>query len=257
MSFKVEISGLNQLLDKLKKHAGSELPYILAKTLNDTATEAKSALEHEMRDSFDRPTPYTLNSVYIKPASKYRLNDGAAVGIKDYAVKGNPADKYLRAEVFGGMRRLKRFEKALRTVGVLPSNMFIVPGSGAKIDQFGNMSAGQIVQILSYFKAFSEQGYKANTTDEKKEAMKRWSKKMGSKRVGVSYFVSNGGDLHQGIWARYRHAGGSAVKPVMMFVNRAGYEKRLDMGFAVQNSVAKTIEKNFKSAWDFAVARAR
>lgn len=248
MAFKVEISGIDELVSKVKQHESSQLPYIIAKTLTDTAKSAQAALIHEMKDVFDRPTPFILNSTYIKPATKSAHE--AFVGIKDYAGKGNPADKVLQAEVFGGSRRLKRFERALRSVGVLPSNHYVVPGAAAKLDAHGNISSGQIIQILSYFKAFPEAGHRANMTDAKKAKMAKGSKR---NHQGVAYFVSDGSrgrGLRAGIYARYGFARGSAVKPVMLFVESAVYEKRFDIGEVVQITASQVMEQNFRKNWN-------
>ncbi len=40
----------------------------------------------------------------------------------------------------------------MRQAGVLPGGMFWVPGSAAKMDRYGNISTGQIVQIVSALK---------------------------------------------------------------------------------------------------------
>ena len=42
---------------------------------------------------FDRPTPYTLNSTFVSPATKTKLK--AEVKLKDESAKGLPATKYL------------------------------------------------------------------------------------------------------------------------------------------------------------------
>ena len=255
MAFRVEISGLGDMARKSGDHANRQIPYITARALTATAENARDALKHEMRDSFDRPTPFILDGTYKKPATKQNLV--ATVGFKDFAGKGVPAEKVLRAEVFGGVRRAKRFERALQAVGVLPPGHFVVPGQGASLDAYGNINPGLIVQILSYFRAFPESGYKANITDEKKDRMNRWSKKAASKRVGVSYFVPRDGRLKFGIWVRYRHSGGSAIKPILMFVQYAHYEERLDMGYTVQIAAKENIERNFNAAWVEAMATAR
>jgi hypothetical protein len=53
----------------------------------------KRALEYEMPFAFDRPTPYTLGSLYLSPATK--AIPVAKVWLKDDAGKGTPAAKYL------------------------------------------------------------------------------------------------------------------------------------------------------------------
>ncbi len=242
---KIEIKGLKELQESIDDHIARQIPFIAAKSLTMTAKDLQADLKHEMTDSFDRPTPYTLNSTYIQAASKSKLE--ATVGFKTFGGKGIPAGKYLLPQVFGGVRPLKRFEKALRSIGVLPSNHIVVPGSGVQLDSYGNIPRSLIVQILSYFKAFGEQGYRANMTDKRRKSLARGTKT----KQGVSYFVSKGGvdKFAAGIWARYQFSHGSAVKPIMMFVPYPVYEQRLDFFYVMRKSAEKHFEKNLKETF--------
>lgn len=73
-----------------------------------------------------------------------------------------PAAKILRAQIEGGPRRLKRFEVALRRIGALPEGLITTWAQGQRLDQYGNITAGRIVQILSDLRAFREVGFRAN-----------------------------------------------------------------------------------------------
>lgn len=200
-----------------------QLPFAAAVALNRTAYKAKPAEEREMRDVFDRPTPYTLSSVFVKRATKSNLN--AVISLKDVASKGTPAAVFLLPQITGGTRPMKRFEKALQSIGVLPEGYRVMPGSGATLDAYGNLSRGQIVQILSYFKAFPDAGYKPNITVDRKLSLAKGSKR----KLGYIYFVgSPGARLPLGIWQRVQLAGGYAIKPVLIFVRSAKYRPTLD-----------------------------
>src|ERR1035441_633525 len=74
-----------------------QLPFATAKALTRTAQLIKAAEVDEMRRVFDRPTPWTLNSVFITPATKDNLI--ARVWLKQDAAKGTPAAKYLLSEI--------------------------------------------------------------------------------------------------------------------------------------------------------------
>lgn len=203
-----------------------------ATALTDAAYEGKKAIEKEMGKVFDRPTRYTLNSLRIKRARSNHLIAEVWVKNKLDAGKGTSPEDYLLPQIYGGSRNLKRFEHALRKRGILPPGMYAVPGPGADMDANGNMSRGQIVQILSYLQAFGEQGYRANSTAASRARMARGSK---SKR-SIAYFVSHGGRLAAGVWKRTQFAFGSAIKPVIMFVQSPRYTKRLkfhEIGYTV------------------------
>lgn len=224
----------------------NEHPLVLAKTLTQLGQEVRTAMTREIRTVFENPTNFTLRSLYLTPATKARLQ--AVVWLKDQGSKPH----YLLPQIEGGGRPMKRFEEILLRAGIMSSNERAVPGGGAKLDAYGNMSRGQVVKILSQLKAFNLAGSDQNATD---------SKRSRAKRAAVEYFVSYQGasrvgrgawkngekvqHLPRGIWARHRFAVGSAVKPVLLFVKGARYTKRFDF-YGVAQGV---IEARFKSIY--------
>lgn len=231
-----------------------QVPYSTSLALNRTAQKVKAKQEHEIRDVFDRPTPFIQNSQFIKYSNKRNLT--ATVGVKDFSFgKGVPAVKPLLAEIGGGERRLKRFEMALRSAGVLPNGYMIVPGEAAEIDQYGNIKGSQIVKILSYFRAFPDVGYKANSTDASRAKMAKSTKS----RYGTSYFVGAPGDGKSplGIWQRIYSNFGTAIRPIMIFVKSTNYEPIYDFKFVAENTVQKEFNREFIRAWEEAERTAK
>ena len=169
----VKVHGLESLKSKLAS-VPRQIAYATAPALTRTAKAVEEKQKREMRDVFDRPTPYTLSSTYTKPATKGKLV--AEVGLKNFASKATPAVKFLKAQVRGGSRRMKRYEKALQAVGAMPAGFRAVPGSAAQMDMYGNIKPSQIVQILSWFKAFPEMGYKANMSGKRRASLQKGSK---------------------------------------------------------------------------------
>lgn len=212
--------------------------------LTRTAVKAKEAEEREMRDVFRNPTPYTLSSVYVKPATAQRLE--ATVMLKDESTKAVPAAKFLRSQIDGGQRVQKRFERALQSVGAMPQGYRAVPGQGAKLDAYGNMSRGQIVQILSYFKTFPEVGYKANMTAAGRARLAKGTKS----KAGFAYFVGRPGDrLPLGVYQRVRFAMGTALKPVLIFVRSAVYQQRFDFAYVAELAIKTEFAPQFAKAF--------
>ena len=235
-------------VDEAVKRLGfvrKQIPFITSLSLNRTGQKVKAKEEHEIRDVFDRPTPFIQNSIFLKPSNKTNLT--ATVGIKDFASKSVPATKILEAEIKGGSRRLKRYEIALRRVGALPNGYYTVPGAAAQIDQYGNIARKHITQILAYFKAFPEAGYKANSTERSRARLKRGTKK----KLGVSYFVGSPGDGKSplGIWMRIHSSFGSAIKPVLIFIKSAQYQSVFDFKFVAENTVKKEFNGEFERAY--------
>ena len=45
-----------------------QLPFATSLAINNTAKKVKESQQKEMRDVFDRPNQFTLNSLFIKPS---------------------------------------------------------------------------------------------------------------------------------------------------------------------------------------------
>lgn len=229
---------------------GRQVPFVASLAINRVGQKVKAKEEHEIRDVFDKPTPYIQRSIFLKPSNKSNLT--ATVGIKDQAGKGIPATKSLAAEISGGSRRLKRFEVSLRRVGALPNGYFIVPGAAAQIDQYGNISRKQITQILAFFKAFQEAGYRANSTEKTRAKLKRGSKKI----AGVSYFAGRLGNGRSplGVWAK-GHAGlfmgpvQNKPRLAFLFVPHVIYQPIFDFKFVAENTIKKEFDGEFERAY--------
>jgi hypothetical protein len=143
-----DLAALTGTLTRAQKE---QLPFAIALALTETGKDVKDAAVAEMTRVFDRPTPFTLNSLFLKAATKQRLQ--AIVWFKDFAPKGTPAAEYLAPEIYGGGRRDKRSERLLQARGLMPRGWRLVPGVGLKLDQYGNISRADMVKILSALNA--------------------------------------------------------------------------------------------------------
>ena len=255
---KLDISELQSNIRDIEKR---HIPFAMAKALTKTAQQVQSEEVKVMRSTLDRPTTYTMKSLYVKPATKKNLTSMVYFKDKSSAGKGNPAANWMLPQITGGKRNLKRFESALRRIGVLPLGMYIAPGEACPLDAYGNIPGSFIVQILSYLRAFGEQGYRANITDKRKASLKR-----GSKRAqGYAYFVSKGkGEwygrqqhLPPGIYKRIGFAAGSAIKPVMMFVKEPSYSKRFPFFETAKRVIDRNLKTNFNEAMSEAIRTAK
>lgn len=203
-----------------------DLPKRVASALTWTAIAVRDKLKDEMRRVFDRPTPFTLRSFYVKSA---RANDlTARVWLKEPSLLR--PEHYLEPQIFGGARPLKPFERRLRAIGVLTPGWYAVPGQAARLDRFGNMNRGQLVQILSQLKAIGleGQGYDAQPTSSARSLR-------NLKRAG-QVFVGRPGNrrLPPGVYKRT--PGG--VQPLLIFVKGVRYQERLDF-FGVSERIAR------------------
>lgn len=242
-------SDLEATVSQWAQVMGDQMPFATALALTRTAKAAKEEVERQLPSLIDRPTPYTMHGFRLYPATKRKLV--AEVDFRESFGSGTAARDYLAPQVYGGARKLKAFEKSLQRTGLLPASYGALPGSAAKLDAYGNMSRGQIVQILSYFKAFGEQGYSANITDKRKAALAKGRAKKGER--GYTYFVGRpgGGRLPLGVWQRISFGAlGSAIKPVIVFVKQPQYRERLDVpGIArrvIQERFAEELRKSIE-----------
>ena len=84
----LKTSGLKQLANAAKSLGGIEKQAKFAATvaITRTASLIKTALVEEMKQKFDRPTPMTLDSLYMVAATN--TNQEAIVGLKTKELGG-------------------------------------------------------------------------------------------------------------------------------------------------------------------------
>ena len=222
MKIDCKVVGMDSIIERLDFNAPViKQAHIYA--LNRTGYDVMDATIEEMRHAFDRPTPYTLSSIRLDKATASKLV--AEIGPRLEAGKGTPASKYLGPEIWGGERNEKRSERALQRTGILPQGMYTVPGQGAKLDAYGNITRGTYQQILSWFdSAESKLGRTMNMGDKgRAKAMKGTRTKWGYR-----YFAVRNPNYHlaMGIWRRTTVTGRSDIEPILMFVKKPVYQKR-------------------------------
>jgi len=224
-----------------KKH----IPFVMARTATLLAQRVKKGTITVMQKRLDRPTPTTLNSLFVKMATKARA---AEVYFKDSWASGIPADTYLQQAVSGGLRPHKRFEKSLIARGIMRSGQFAVPTT-AFMNQYGNVSRGTMMKILSGLGAAeSTRGYQANASGSAR-----------SRRKGNAHrFFSGDVDGTQGVWERKSMGMGDAVRPVFIFSDSAPRYRTIFPFFKIgQNIVNANYQADAATAWAEAMASAR
>lgn len=224
-----------------KKH----IPFVMARTATLLAQRVKKGTITVMQKRLDRPTPTTLNSLFVKMATKARA---AEVYFKDSWASGIPADTYLQQAVSGGLRPHKRFEKSLIARGIMRSGQFAVPTT-VFMNQYGNVSRGTMLKILSGLGAAeSARGYQANASGSAR-----------SRRKGNAHrFFSGDVDGTQGVWERKSMGMGDAVRPVFIFSDSAPKYRTIFPFFKIgQNIVNANYQADAATAWVEAMASAR
>jgi hypothetical protein len=235
--------------------AAKQVPYAMQQALNKTAAKAVDAVRKEMPKVFDRPTPWVTNSLRIKYATKSNLQ--AELGYKDRN-SAESSRTMIEPHVYSGKRHFKAMEARLMKIGLIPAGWNAVPGGGARLDANGNMSRGQISQLLNVLGAYTEAGYnKANDKTSERLAKGRAKKNI----YGFVYWVNKVGStkarhLPPGVYQRVTTAFGSSLKPVLVFVKQASYRQRLDFFGVAQAVIDKEFPGEFNRAFEAAMATA-
>lgn len=198
-------AGLSELQ---KKH----LPAATLDAAGQVGRYVFAAIRSEMSQVFDRPTPWTLGGLrFVLPSQSRPL---VRIYIEEFGGKGIPAAQFLAAEIEGGPRKHKRFERALIAKGLMPSTSYAVPGRMAPLDSYGNVPGSFIVRMLSDLQAFGETGYRANRKGARK----------GIKRTNYFFVPPPGSSLKAGVWWHTP----KVIGPVFVFVRTPNYRRRLD-----------------------------
>lgn len=234
MALNVTIKGLDELRANLKQFSDRRFNAAIATAATRTALTTRQDLKAEMGKVFDRPTAYALNGMYVKTATADKPT--SRVWFKDdgsTSNAGTPAEKFILPNVEGGARRTKRFERALQAAGALPQGWHAVPGQGARLDAYGNIAVGQIIQILSQLRITLVAGSTRNlSTDARKKAA-------ALKKAGGRFFVVPPGvGIQPGVYQR--EFIGRTITPVLVFVQSTNYKRRFDFFGVGRASVERT-----------------
>jgi hypothetical protein len=230
---------------------GRQAPFVAALSLTRTVQDVKKAEVAEMGRVFDRPTPYALGGLFVKPATRTNLE--ARVWVKDNPFgKGTPADRFLLPHIYGGSRSQKGMERLLQRNGLMPAGWYAVPAAGAQLDGNGNVKRSQITQILSQLKVQRGAGHESRATGSARS-------NRTIARQGVTYFAlaQKHRGLGPGIYLKRRFAHGSAVRPVFIFVSSVQYRQRWKFFEIGQATATARFPVHFNDAVAKAIATAR
>lgn len=225
---------------------GKDLQTTLMFANFNTAKRVKAGVLDVMARRFDNPTKTTMNSLYIKTGSN--KNPDAKVWFKDAFSHGIAADKYLQAQVFGGERRHKRFDKALIAHGFMKSSQYAIPVPSV-LDGNGNIKGGLVMKIMSGLSiAENRRGATSNASNGAR------SKKKGNAK---RYFVGDVGG-RRGVWENIPGRSGGRVYPVMLFADDSPkYKVRLPFFKIAENIHRAHYLHEFTSSMDKTIAKRR
>lgn len=229
---------LEQLSRALSELGSRQLPFVLALAATETAKLVKSGTRKVMSQRLDRPTEYTLNSIFTVPANK--TGKSAVVGYKDKG-SGVTAGDFMQTPVRGGVLKAKRLDKALQARGLLKNGQRAIPLPAIMNDE-GNVKGRLVKRILKSLDASS-----SGTAPKRRKSSK-----------ASSYFVAEVGGTN-GIWERkIVGAGDEGIRPVFIFSDEAPRRRKVLPFFAVAENIVKAnYMREFSSALDHAIKTAR
>ena len=284
---RVDLKNAERYLQGLRK---DQVPFATAYALTQTAKDSQQRIVDDMRRSFDRPKPFTLNGTFVSPATKSRLEatvklkDGYARGGGENSKRGTP-DKYLRAQVQGGARRNTAFERMLIHNGLMPPGYFAIPTNLAPRDAFGNVPPGYYTRIMSQLgvgdefqrarkgkqkprRALSVGPIKRKQQDASKRAAKEAkarATKLLKPKATPKYPIFNvypkrekNKHLTPGIYERLTSGFGKTLRPLFIYVDKPPtYKVRLGFDRIVRDTIALRLRANFEKGYALADATKR
>lgn len=223
----VDISGC---VKNLERTMMNQIPFAMSRALNKTAFDCNAEIKKKLPQIFDRPTPWTINALYVKKSTKRFLV--ASLEYKGWAPKGTASARIITQHVEGGIRKFKSSERKLQRRGLIPTNSFTIPSSYARINQYGNISPGQINQMLSGLKATGDsatysQGKKAN-----------------------AWYVSRNKRM-------IFHRKGKEAVPILYVTRNVNYKKRYNPESIINKTSIRVFPNNFSEAIGHAIKTAK
>jgi hypothetical protein len=199
-----------------------QLPFAAAAALTDTAKEAKRAVTDHLPSIFDKPTPFTLNAIGAKPATKSHLE--SVVFVKD--IQG----KYLLLEEMGGERTAADNTRK-------PGSPFSVPGKALQLNQFGNIPNGLIAKLgdaatgatysWDYAKqpagTFGRKGL-AEAANKKADRRRRSLARRSAKAAGAIAYFKGQGPNDRGPGGFFVRLPGHKITRLTSFETKASYQ---------------------------------
>lgn len=206
------------------------VPYATARALSGTATALRNDLVAEMREKFDRVTPWVVRGMLVEFATRENLTAAVYANANPVGA-GTPAARVLKPHIVGGGRGQKRFEQRI--------GGYVVPGAGAALDRYGNLRGKELVQILSALGVASGPGHFADRTERSKSRNKK-----------LRHFFRRGNVI-------YERLEGRRIMPMLVIIGSPDYQPRLDWRGRAQRVVRAVFAPQFVAGMDYAIKTAK
>ncbi|WP_156929235.1 hypothetical protein [Marichromatium purpuratum] len=233
----IKTSGLKAVQAAIKG-LERQLPYMLSRSVNDAAFKVRAAEQDEMRQVFDRPTPYVLRSVYVQKgrAQQPSAQVGHVDAKRDALMRWSET---VRPHVIGGRRAEKGTESRLSRMGIMPAGWRVVPGPAMPLNAYGNPKPSEYARILSFLRAYTGRARRLNRSSTRPRAR------------ATFFAVEVGSPQARGIRPGIYKRDGSGIHPMLYFVRGAEYRPQLNWVRVAR----KTVDDAFPAAFDRELTR--
>lgn len=232
----------------------AKVPSILARTLTETAKDAQVQVTGWLPRLLDRPTPWTMRSLFVFPAEKQDLR--AAVAFKHEmgrlprsAIGQVTAAASMRAQVYGGSRKLKASESTLRANNITPAGRpYLIPAKGAPRDQYGNVPGSFMNRVLysGVARGSASQGYSRPLNSRTEQ----------DSRTGQFFVRYLQPSVRAGAIGIFKNMGrNQPPMPVFLFSDRASYRTRVPFEQIALAAAERNLNRRFNESVQVVAAK--
>jgi hypothetical protein len=183
----------------------------------------------EMKKVFDKPTPKTLNSLYVKVAPTGEAGKDIWVEVRFKDRSGLPYEKYLSPEIFGGPRGQKGLERKLAPYLKYGFTQ-MVPTRLAPLDQYGNIKRQVASKMV------------ADIVGHQPSSERSPAKTKGSKvQFSIGFMSGNRPAI-------FSNKGNNMNFPVMIGIKQAKYKARLPFYEIIDKTYDEKVEPYYEKA---------
>ena len=225
-----DTSGIDRFALFLDTFQG-DIPFAIARSLNDTARDLAADVNRSMDDIFDRPTAFTERAAVAPPSERATSrNLRALVTLRPIQAA------YLRLEETGGERTgADNLNK--------PSRKVTTPGPGIPLDASGNIPRGAVRAI------------RQEAARDKRQRAKRAAKSAVSvPQDGTVVLLESGAPGNKaGVTGFFRRLAGHRMQRLTAFVKTASYEPRMGyhdrLAHLAPPIMAKHLAQRLRESW--------
>lgn len=226
----INLDGLPELKTALREFSTRRLNAAISTSLTRGAKEMSGQWQEQIDRRIDRPIARTKSATTFESATAASLQ--IRVLVKD-RLAGTPPAEYLAPQERAGNRNVKKFEAALQAGGAMPRGYVVVPGRGAQLDAYGNVSRSQIIAVITQLGSDYSPGYARvipKTVGGRLAAMAR----RGKSYIAVQPDEAKQLKVSAGIYERQSD---NTMRAVFLFKRTAIYRKVLDLeAHAIKNA---------------------